>query len=92
LAKFNLEMMATAENVDGRTRAAYARIDRRNYRDLIDKLRLNKHLKPDLPEDWKRVVELGSRNKRGHYNENEIEELNTLAKKLNIENFSSEKQ
>ena len=33
-----LERRASAESIDGRTRASYARVDRRSYYDLVDKM------------------------------------------------------
>lgn len=82
-AKVKLEKMAT-NAPNGNTRSAYARIDRRNYLNLIEKLNQNGHLLPNKIEAWKKLVAIANKNKRGHYLPEEVEEFFKLADELDI--------
>ena len=59
-----LEMAAAESSLDGRTRAKYARIDRRRYRDLVEAMAMDGALGANTAE-YRQALEIWSRYRSG---------------------------
>jgi hypothetical protein len=59
-----IEAIAAAPSIDGRTRARYARIDRRKYIDLVEALANDKQL-GDRPEDFEKAAAIWAKYRGG---------------------------
>lgn len=61
-----VEGAASDVDIDGRTRAKYARIDRRNYERLAVTLYNDGHL-PGSEDQWRKVIDLWNKSKRNRH-------------------------
>jgi hypothetical protein len=78
-----LEAIATASNIDGRTRARYGRIDRRRIGDLVNALHNDERLGADT-ELYRKAIELWQRYRTGRAtpSPNDVQTMRELAERL----------
>ncbi|MHA6687710.1 hypothetical protein [Mesorhizobium sp. A556] len=78
-----IETLAAAQTIDGRTRARYARMDRRKYADLVETLAREKQL-GDRPEDFEKAAAIWAkyRNGRSQPSKSDVATMADLRKAL----------
>lgn len=86
------ERIANSPKLDGRTRAAYLRVDRRSYEDLVDKLSAGKERHLSNRDIAMQAVRLRNRFKRGKMNPTaeDVSKMESYLNDLRRENYAQE--